>query len=61
MSACQRGFEMDEGVRDSEPSEQNPEPQFISGSGDWKVVHRSLNGPENIGKFWRKKLLLTTF
>ena len=45
---------MDEGVRDSEPSEQNPEPQFISGSGDWKVVHRSLNGPENIGNFWRK-------
>ena len=48
---------MDEGVRDSEPSEQNPEPQFISGSGDWKVVHRSLNGPENIGCFWKKKTL----
>ena len=47
MSACWRGFVMDETVKDQEPSEEIPEPQFSMGESEWKIALRSMPEPES--------------
>lgn len=46
MSAANRGFVMDETVKDQEPSADSIEPQFAIQGKDWKIGLKSLNEPE---------------
>ena len=47
MSAANRGFVVDETVKDQEPSAESIEPQFAIQGKDWKIGLKSLNDPEN--------------